>query len=185
MYETQLTIVGRLAKDVDGRRLNSGTTVANFRIASTERRFDQAGGGWGDGDTLYMDVRCWRGLAENVIRSLKKGDPVVVTGRVFTRDYEHQGQRRTAITLEARSVAADLAHCTVVLTRTRRGAVDAHSGDDRRAADVAADVAVDARKDDSNWEPDGDASAAAGSEAGPGPDGARPELVSVAPGDEG
>lgn len=181
MYETQLTVVGRLATDVDGRRLNSGTTVANFRIASTERRFDQAGGGWGDGDTLYMDVRCWRGLAENAIRSLKKGDPVVVTGRVFTRDYEHQGQRRTAITLDARSVAADLAHCYVVLTRTRRGGVDAQAGDDREAAEGAAD----ARENDSRGEPEGDASAVAGPQAGPGPDAARPQLVGAAPGNEG
>ena len=181
MYETQLTVVGRLATEVGGRRLNSGTTVANFRIASTERRFDQAGGGWGDGDTLYMDVRCWRGLAENAIRSLKKGDPVVVTGRVFTRDYEHQGQRRTAITLEARSVAADLAHCTVVLTRTRRGAVEPHSGDDRSAVDEA----LDAREDGGSWESDVDAPAVAGAQPPPAADNARPSLVGVAPGDGG
>jgi len=181
MYETQLTVVGRLATEVDGRRLNSGTTVANFRIASTERRFDQAGGGWGDGDTLFIDVRCWRGLAENAITSLKKGDPVVVTGRVFTRDYEHQGQRRTTTTLEARSVAADLAHCTVVLTRSRRGVVDADAGGGARAGREE----VGAREDDGRAEPGGEASAVAYPPAGPGPDGVRPQLVGVAPGDEG
>jgi single-strand DNA-binding protein len=181
VYETQLTVVGRLASDVDGRRLSSGTTVANFRIASTERRFDQTRGGWGDGDTLYMDVRCWRGLAENAVRSLKKGDPVVVTGRVFTRDYEHQGQRRTAITLEARSVAADLAHCTVLLTRTRRGAVDASTGDAGRPVAGAGN----AREDDNPWGSDGDTTPTSGSQVVPEPDGSRPHLVSVAPGNEG
>jgi len=179
MYETQLTVVGRLATEVDGRRLNSGTTVANFRIASTERRFDQAGGAWGDGDTLFIDVRCWRGLAENAIRSLTKGDPVVVTGRVFTRDYEHLGQRRTTTTLEARSVAADLAHCTVVLTRTRRGVVDTDSDGGRVGREEA-----EAHEDDGRPEPGGDASAVVDSPAGPQPDGLRPQLVGVAPGDE-
>jgi single-strand DNA-binding protein len=182
MYETQLTVVGRLTTEVDGRRLNSGATVANFRIASTERRYDQAAAGWVDGDTLYMDVRCWRGLAENAIRSLNKGDPVVVTGRVFTRDYEHQGQRRTAVTLEARSVAADLAHCTVVLTRTRRGAQLVHSRDDDRSA---VGETVDAVEDCRNRESDADASATVGAQPPPTTDGARPSLVSVAPGDEG
>ena len=67
---------------------------------------------------------------------MKKGDPVVVTGRIFTRNYEHQGQSRTSTTLEARSVAADLAHCTVVLTRTRRGAADVHPGHDDRTVDA-------------------------------------------------
>ena len=181
MYETHLTVVGRLATDVDGRRLTSGTTVANFRIASTERRFDQTGGGWGDGDTLFIDVRCWRGLAENAIASLKKGDPVVVTGRVFTRDYEHQGQHRTTTTLEARSVAADLAHCTVVLTRTRRGGVDADAGDGGRVGREA----VAAREDGGRPERGGDASAVVDSPAGPGPDDVCPQLVGAAPGDEG
>ena len=116
MYETQVTVVGNLLTDVDNHRLNDGTVVANFRVASKERRFDRSGGTWVDGDRLYIDVRCWRGLAQNAFESLKKGDPVVVTGRIFTRNYEHQGQSRTSTTLEARSVAADLAHCTVVLT---------------------------------------------------------------------
>ena len=122
MYETQVTIVGNLLTDVDSHRLNDGTAVANFRVASKERRWDRGSGTWVDGDRLFIDVRCWRGLAQNALDSLRKGDPVVVTGRIFTRKYEHQGQRRTSTTIEARSVAADLAHCTVVLSRTRRAA---------------------------------------------------------------
>lgn len=155
MYETQVTVVGRLTTDVGARRLNSGTTVANFRVASTERRRDHAGGEWGDGDTLYIDVRCWRSLAENAARSLSKGDPVVVTGRMFTREYEHEGQRRSTITLEARSVAADLAHCWVLLTRTRRGTAEAPD-----AGEVAHD-------------------------GGTGQEVPQPDLVGVAPGAEG
>jgi len=121
MYETQVTVVGRLATEVGQNRLTDGTAVANFRVGSTERRYDRATGGWVDGDKLFLDVRCWRRLAENAAASLVKGDPVVVTGRLFTRNYEHEGQRRTAVTIEASSIAADLSWCTAVLKRDRRG----------------------------------------------------------------
>ena len=119
MYETNVTVVGRLATDVGWSRLGDGTVVANFRVASTERRYDRATGGWVDGEKLFVDVRCWRRLAENAAASLVKGDPVVVTGKLYSRNYEHEGQRRTAVTVEAQNVAADLSRCTVVLKRDR------------------------------------------------------------------
>ena len=138
MYETHVTVVGNLATAVDRQRLADGRTVANFRVASTERRYDKATDGWVDGESLFVDVRCWRALADNADASLVKGDRVVVTGRLFTRNYEHEGQRRSAMTLDAQTVAADLSRCTAVLTRTRRqdAAVTAeppvadHAGDD-------------------------------------------------------
>jgi single-strand DNA-binding protein len=120
MYETNVTVVGNLATAVDRQRLADGRTVANFRVASTERRYDRAGGGWVDGESLFIDVRCWRTLADNADASLVKGDRVVVTGRLFTRSYEHEGQRRSAMTLDAQTVAPDLSRCTAVLTRTRK-----------------------------------------------------------------
>ena len=119
MYETNVTVVGRLATDVGWSRLGDGPVVANFRVASTERRYDRATGGWVDGEKLFIDVRCWRRLAENAAASLVKGDPVVVTGKLYSRNYEHEGQRRTAVTVEAQNVAADLSRCTVVLKRDR------------------------------------------------------------------
>ena len=187
MYETQLTVVGNLLTEVDGQRLSDGTALAKFRVASKERRLDRSTGKWVDADRLFVDVQCWRALAENVRKCLKKGDPVVVTGRLFTRNYEHQGQRRQSITLEARSVAADLAECAVVLTRTRRGA-DGHVANDIHPDEAArgAVAAVDSRAvDDNGWGPDGGASTEAGGQGEPGTDGSRPHLVSVAPGDEG
>jgi single-stranded DNA-binding protein len=65
--------------------------------------------------------------------SLVKGDPVVVTGRLYTREYEHEGQRRSSVTLDAQTVAADLAHCTATVTRNRKAASPeqaASTGDD-------------------------------------------------------
>ena len=121
MYETPVTVVGNLVTNVDWNRFDDGTTVANFRVGSTERRYDRATGGWKDGEKLYVDVRCWRRLAENAAASLVKGDSVVVTGKLYTRSYEHEGQRRSAMTVDAHSIGADLARCTVVVKRERRG----------------------------------------------------------------
>ena len=141
MFETRMTVVGKLITEVDHRRLADGSAVANFRVVSTERRFDRDVRGWTDGDKLFLDVRCWRRVADNAFASLVKGDAVVVTGRLYTREFEHDGRRRSTVTLEAQSVAADLAWCTAVLNRTdRRGAAssgtDSHD-DDRVSADAA------------------------------------------------
>jgi single-strand DNA-binding protein len=132
MYETNVTVVGRLATDVGWSRLGDGTVVSNFRVASTERRYDRATGGWVDGEKLFVDVRCWRRLAENAAASLVKGDPVVVTGKLYSRNYEHEGQRRTVVTVEAQNVAADLSRCTVVLKRDRRTATEVAATDDQK-----------------------------------------------------
>ena len=107
--------------------------MANFRVASTERRYDRATGGWVDGDKLFLDVTCWRRLAENAFASLVKGDPWSSPAGSTPASYEHEGQRRSAVTLEAQSVAADLAWCTAVLTRTDAAAPSARTaGDDHR-----------------------------------------------------
>jgi single-strand DNA-binding protein len=148
MYETLMTIVGTVVTPIDSHRLPDGTAVANFRIVSTQRRQDRATGGWVDGDKLYLDVKCWRDLADNTAMSLGKGDPVVVTGRLYTRSYEHEGQRRSAVMLEAHSVAADLTWCTAVVTRTRRRASPASAdtgvaAERREGAEVGAGVATE------------------------------------------
>ena len=136
MFETHLTVVGKLITGVEQRRFADGSVVANFRIVSTERRYDQDARSWGDGDKLFLDVACWRRLAENTFASLVKGDVVVVTGRLHTREFEHEGRRRSTVTLEARSVGPDLSRCTAVLDRAdRRDTASAPAdgtGDDHR-----------------------------------------------------
>ena len=122
MNETPVTIVGTVVRDLRGRRVgDDGATVVNLRIAANERRFDKETGQWGDGDSLYITVTCWRRLAENVLASLVKGDPVVVTGKLRTRDFEGKdGESRSVTEMEASAVGADLARCTTTVRRNRR-----------------------------------------------------------------
>lgn len=120
MNETTMTIVGNLVDAPKLRRTKSGHCVANFRVASTQRRFDREKGAWADGDTLFVSVTAWRALGENVAQSLHKGTPVVVTGRYYQRDYEKDEVLRTAYELEASAVGPDLSRGVATFERTIR-----------------------------------------------------------------
>jgi single-strand DNA-binding protein len=116
--ETYVTLVGNIASEVRATTSREGTAIASFRLASTTRRFER-GRGWGDVDTLFVTVVCWRQLAENVAASCAKGDPVVVTGRLRVRQWTaDDGRTGTAVELEAQTAGHDLARGTTVVTRT-------------------------------------------------------------------
>ncbi|WP_438941408.1 single-stranded DNA-binding protein [Micromonospora deserti] len=91
------------------RTTQSNTLVANFKVASTARRLDRDSGRWVDGNSLRVRVNCWRKLAEGVAASVMVGDPVVVCGRLYTRDWtDDAGNHRTLYELEAVAVGHDL-----------------------------------------------------------------------------
>lgn len=60
----------------------------SFRILSTERRFVAETREWVDGDQFGVTVVCWGQLATAVIGLVRKGDPVVVLGRISSRQFE-------------------------------------------------------------------------------------------------
>jgi single-strand DNA-binding protein len=103
-----MTIVGNLVESPKLRRTKNGHYVANFRIASTSRRFDREKNAWVDGGTLFVTVTAWRALGENVAQSLRKGQPVIVTGRYYQREYEREEALKIAYELEASAVGHDL-----------------------------------------------------------------------------
>ena len=110
-----MTVSGNLVSDVDFRVTTRGDALARFRVASTVKRYDRASGQWLDGDTTYWNVTAWRRAAENAAKSLAKGHPVVVHGKVRQRtvDREVAGAPGTtmAVTftdLEAVSFGLDL-----------------------------------------------------------------------------
>ncbi|HEY4420112.1 MAG TPA: single-stranded DNA-binding protein [Pseudonocardia sp.] len=120
MYETYTTVVGNIATRVDLRNLQDGTVLASFRVATTERRRDRDTGSWRDGESLYLQVTCWRALAENVYRSLGVGDPVIIHGKLYTHSWEKDGKRQSSVEMEGHTVGPDLARSTAVVTRPPR-----------------------------------------------------------------
>lgn len=120
--DTPITIVGNLVADVELRYTQSGTAVANGRVASTPRTYDKQSGQWVDGEPLFLTFNVWRQAAENVANSLTKGDRVVVTGVLKQRSFEtREGERRTVFEVEAEEVAPSLKFATVAVSKTPRG----------------------------------------------------------------
>jgi len=108
MNDTQMTVIGNVCDEPTMRLTKSGHAVTNFRVASTPRRFDRERAEWVDSPTLFVNVTCWRALAENVKDSIHRGQPVVVSGRYYCRPYEVNESKRIGYELEATAVGHDL-----------------------------------------------------------------------------
>lgn len=121
MFDTYVTVVGNVLHEPEQRQTsNTGAVVTTFKIASTARRLDRQSGKWVDGNSVRVRVTCWRALAANVKQSVNVGDPLVVHGRLFTRDWEdEQGNKRLAYELEAVAVGHDLSRGRAVFERAR------------------------------------------------------------------
>jgi len=118
--ETQLTVIGNLTGDPELRFIQSGAAVVNFTVASTPRTFDRQTNEWKDGDTLFMRCSLWREAAENVAESLTKGMRVIVTGRLVSRSYESNGEKRNVTELQVDEVGPSLRYATAKVTRQQR-----------------------------------------------------------------
>jgi single-strand DNA-binding protein len=121
MYDTHVTIVGNVLAAPEMRRTkNTGSLVAHFKVASTARRLDRETGQWVDGNSFRVRVNCWRRLAESVHACLVTGDPVIVVGRLYTRDWTDENENhRIGYELEAVAVGHDLSRGQDTFTRNR------------------------------------------------------------------
>jgi single-strand DNA-binding protein len=148
VYETNIVVVGNVLTAPEWRRTAStNALVANFRVASTARRMDKETGRWADGNTFRVRVNCWRRLAEGVAASVTVGDPVVVAGRLYTRDWtDSEGNLRTTYEMEAVSVGHDLSRGRGRFFRTRpaaTGATETADGEGQVRGEAAMPVPED------------------------------------------
>ena len=94
----KVILVGNLGADPEVRYSQSGTAVANLRLAVSERRKGQDGN-WAD-HTEWVRTVCFGKTADNVGNYLKKGRQVYVEGRLQTRKWtnkEGQDQYTTEV----------------------------------------------------------------------------------------
>lgn len=123
MFSAQITITGNVVEEIDLRYTPSGTAVAQFRVASTDRYQDRSTGEWRDGNTVFLTCTAWRQLAENVAESLTKGTRALVVGKLRQRSYEtSEGDKRTVYEVEAEEVGVSLKHATAKVTKATRTA---------------------------------------------------------------
>jgi single-strand DNA-binding protein len=113
-----ITLTGIVATAPRHMVTSFNVPITSFRLASGQRRFDRAKNVWTDAGTNWYTVSSFRQLAFNVARSVKKGEHVIVTGRLRIRDWENQERNGTSIDIEADSIGHDLLWCTTIFTRS-------------------------------------------------------------------
>ena len=113
--EAQVHITGYAGTEVESR---GNGTVSAFRLACTPRI--KTKNGWSDGNTTWLEVACFRTLAQHVAQSVRKGDPVLVVGKLRTNIWEKDGQTHERLVLEADMVGHDLNRGTSIFQRPPR-----------------------------------------------------------------
>jgi len=143
--EIFVTVNGIVGTDV---QLTSGerSNRARFRLATAERYLDRASNQWVERETVWLDVICFRRLADHVAASVVKGQPVIVRGRLRVSRWESETGPRETLEVLATSVGHDLALGKASFARPPRPesappqstqpATDA-SGQERPVTDVA------------------------------------------------
>ena len=128
-YESNfISMVGNLVEDPELRFTQGGVPVCNFRIASNRKWTGRDG--QEQEETTFITCNLWRDMAENVAESLRKGDRVVVLGRIKVRSYENQqGQTVWVTEIEADEVAPSLRWARTEITKSSGGSRGS-SGDD-------------------------------------------------------
>ncbi|OYN81734.1 single-stranded DNA-binding protein [Mycolicibacterium sphagni] len=106
MANVDIRIEGNLTADPELRVLESGVSVAQFSVASTPRV--KKGDEWVDGETVFLRVSVWRELAEGVTDQLRKGDSVIVVGKLKQRSYTKDGEKKSVFEVDGEFVGKNM-----------------------------------------------------------------------------
>src|ERR1700740_2814835 len=98
----QVTLMGNLTRDPELRQTPSGQNVTIFSLA-LNRSYKDASGEWQEA-TEYIDIVCWGPLAERVAQYLSKGRRCLVQGRLQSRSWEQDGNKRSKVEVLANDV---------------------------------------------------------------------------------
>ena len=97
----RIIVMGRMTRDPELRRTNSGTAVASFTVA-VDRDFKSQSG---EKEPDFIDVVAWRNTAEFVSKYFSKGRMAVVEGRLQLRDWtDKNGNKRRSAEIVADNV---------------------------------------------------------------------------------
>lgn len=101
--EPIVTVVGNLGNDAEFKKTPAGTPVTSFNLANTPRK--QKNGEWVNADTTWFRVFVWNHDAAGAATTLKKGDKVIVTGRLQLSTYtDREGKEQRSVEINADTV---------------------------------------------------------------------------------
>lgn len=116
-----MTIVGRLAADPDLRFTPNGVAVCSVRVVTNARKYNKNTNTWEDEPPCWFSGSVWRQAGENVQKTLKKGDAVIVVGTYKQRPWESkEGQKNVANELDITAIGPDLSWATAEITKNER-----------------------------------------------------------------
>ena len=98
----QVVLMGNLTRDPELRQTPNGQNVCSFSLA-LNRSYKGADGQWQEA-TDYIDIVAWGPLGERVAQYLSKGRPCLVNGRLQSRSWEQDGQKRSKVEVVAQDV---------------------------------------------------------------------------------
>ncbi len=132
----QVTLMGNLTRDPELRSTPNGQSVCNFGLA-LNRSYKNAEGEWVEA-TDFVDIVAWGPLGERVAQYLTKGRPALVAGRLQSRSWEQDGQKRSKLEVVAQDVT--------FLGGASGAGGGAPASQDAPADDSGADVAKETKK---------------------------------------
>jgi single-strand DNA-binding protein len=103
----QITLLGNLARDPEIKYTNEGLAITDLRVAVNKRWRDKDGNDMENVE--FFNITAWNKLAENCSNDLKKGDRVIVSGRLNHRSFDTKdGKKINIMNVIADVVAASL-----------------------------------------------------------------------------
>jgi len=87
----KVILVGNVGRDPELKSLPSGSNLATFSLATTDRRYKDENG---NPRTEWHNMVAWGKLAEIVDRYVTKGKQLYIEGSIRTRTYEQDGQKK-------------------------------------------------------------------------------------------
>ncbi|KQR25124.1 single-stranded DNA-binding protein [Microbacterium sp. Leaf151] len=164
-----ITLVGNIVGDIEQRATRAGGSVAAFRLAVGERRLDKERGEWVDAHTNYYSISVFGELGANALRSLRKGERVVLSGRLRLREWETETKRGVSADVVADAIGHDLRWGTTRFDRAPKPGAPTEAASDSVTAATARGGAEGAdAAEEAAWSVPGAPNEPVGVGAGPG-----------------
>lgn len=134
MRDIHTTLMGNVTADPTEIKQQDGTPGVKVRIAVTGSYYNTATQDFSDRKTEFITIFARRALGQNVLRSVRRGQPLLVAGRLSTSEWKgDDGVLRYSLNLQAESIGHDLTYGTSIFTKPLRAedvpTVDSDTGE--------------------------------------------------------
>lgn len=88
--------VGRISNDLEVKMTETGKHVLNFSLAINDGSKDNP-------HTTFIPIEAWENMADNIAKYFRKGDQIMLNGRLIVRKYNDRGENRNKISIAIES----------------------------------------------------------------------------------